>query len=118
MEDLRGYSEWIYNILNEKFGNIIMKSSYNYYSTKIKEKTNILLKEIGKKWEDAYTNLFLDVQVNFTQIKYTFYELIMMAQNYETIMKTNLIINYFYSIELFQKTEFNYTIISYYDYFY
>jgi RNA binding exosome subunit len=52
------------------------------------------------------------------EIKYTMYEFSVMAQIYQAIIKKDFINNYFDSIIIFQKSEFNYTITQYYDYFY
>ena len=112
------YSEWIKGILNTKFGDTIIKTTYNYYYTNIQEKSKILLENIGKKWKDAYLNLFMELNIRFRDIKYTMYEFGVMGQIYQEIINKDFITNYFDSIIIFQKSEFNYTLTQYYDYFF
>ena len=115
---LQSYADWIKSLLEGNFGNIIVKSAYNYYYQQIKTKITNLLDDISEKWRNAYKDLFHVLHMNYDQIKYTMYEFGIMGQIYQTILKTDLITNYFDSIILFQKSEFNYTITHYYDYLY
>ena len=97
------YSEWIKGILNTKFGDTIIKTTYNYYYTNIQEKSKILLENIGKKWKDAYLNLFMELNIRFRDIKYTMYEFGVMGQIYQEIINKDFITNYFDSIIIFLK---------------
>ena len=115
---LKSYAEWVQKSLNEKFKNVIIQKSYDYYSNYITLKVNDLLNNITERWKTCFKNLYIDVRTNYKKIKYTFYELTEMAQIYQTMIETDLINNYFESIQFFQKTEFNYSITHYYDYFY
>ena len=76
------------------------------------------MENISKKWKDAYLNLHIELNTRFREIKYTMYEFSIMAQIYQSIIKKDFINNYFDSIIIFQKSEFNYTITQYYDYFF
>ncbi len=118
LDYLSTYAEWVSVQMKEKFGNVILKASYDYYHTQIERKFEELLKDFSDKWKDAFKVLARDVSLNYDKIKYTIYEFGIMGQIYQTILKTDLITNYFNSIVLFQKTEFNYTITHYYSYFY
>ena len=112
------YAEWIKDILNGKFGDEIIRKSYNYYYAHVQEKFKELLENISKKWKDAYLNLFIELNTRFSEIKYTMYEFGLMGQIYQSIIEKDFLNNYFDSIIIFQKSEFNYTITQYYDYFY
>ena len=112
------YAKWVKNILDNYYGHTIIKSSYNYYFEQIKDKSVILLEEISNRWKNAYKTLFRELQLKCDKIQYTMYEFNIMGQVYQEILKTDLIYNYFNSIVLFEKTEFNYTITQYYEYFY
>ena len=116
MNYIKSYSEYIKSILDNYFGNMIIKSSYNYYYQNIKNKITDLLEDIKERWKYAYKNLHKELNSKYEEIKYTMYEFGIMGQIYQTIIKTDLITNYFDSIILFQKSEFNYTITHYYDY--
>ena len=115
---IKSYAEWIKGILNNKFGDEIIKATYNYYYQHIQKKFKELLENISKKWKDAYRNLHIELNTRFREIKYTMYEFSIMAQIYQSIIKKDFINNYFDSIIIFQKSEFNYTISHYYDYFF
>ena len=117
-ECLNKYKDWIKNILNEKFGNKIIQASYNYYSKQVTEKGTILLNEIETKIKKAFNILYNQLNNNVENIKYTMYEFNMMAEIYQDILKENITWDYFESIVLFQKSEFNYTITQYYNYLY
>ena len=117
-EHLNKYEDWVKNILSEKFGNEIVKASYNYYFKRITEKGTILLDEIKNKTKKAFNTLCNQLDHNVEKIKYTMYEFIIMSQIYQDILKENVTLDYFESIILFQRSEFNYTITQYYNYLY
>ena len=117
-ECLNKYKYWVNNTLNEKFGNKIIQASYNYYSKQVTEKGTILLDEIENKIKKAFNTLSSQINIKVQNIKYTMHEFIIMAEIYQDIIKENITWDYFESIVLFQKSEFNYTITQYYNYFY
>ena len=115
---LNAYAEWVKTTLDKYFGKTIIQASYNYHYSQIKEKVSGLLVDITERFENLFKNLYKELNINFESIKYTMYEFGIMGEAYQTIIKTDLINNYFKSITLFQQSEFNYTITQYYQYFY
>ena len=115
---LSSYAEWIKTTLNTYFGQVIIKASYNHHYSQIKQKITELLVDITDRFKNLFKNLYKELNINLDNIKYTMYEFGMMGEAYQTILKTDLMTNYFNSILLFQQSEFNYTITQYYQYFY
>ena len=115
---LSAYSVWVKTTLETYFGKAIIQASYNYHYTQIKQKVADLLDDITERFKNLFKNLYKELNLNFESIKYTMHEFGIMGEAYQTIIKTDLITNYFKSIHLFQQSEFNYTITQYYQYFY
>ena len=105
------------SILSQKYGDKIVQASYDYYQKLIDDRIRNILDNTTNKWEDAYNDLLSEVDSNYDNFKNTIYEYGLMAQIYENIISKNITQNYFDSIVLFQKTEFNYTIAYYYNYY-
>ena len=104
--------------MEKYFGKEIIHASYNYHYAQIKQKVADLLVDITDKFKSLFKNLYKELNVNYEYIKYTMYEFGIMGEAYQSIIKTDLMTNYFKSILLFQQSEFNYTITQYYQYFY
>jgi hypothetical protein len=115
---LSSYAEWVKTTLNTYFGQVIIKASYNHHYSQIKQKITELLVDITDRFKNLFKNLYKELNINLDNIKYTMYEFGIMGEAYQTILKTDLMTNYFNSILLFQQSEFNYTITQYYQYFY
>ena len=114
---LTPFENWVNSILSEKYGDEIIKSSYNYYQKIIEERLRKILNNTSLKWNECFDYLISEVEINQDNFKSTTYEFGLMAQAYEALITQNITINYFESIESFQKNEFNYTIMYYYNYF-
>ena len=114
--DFEPLEKWINNILVKKYQDEIIKSTYNYYQENIKGKIEIMFDDIFNKWQTIYTNLSIDVDNNKENIKYSLFEFSMIGSIYRSIITAELTENYFNSIILFQRSEFNYTISYYYNY--
>ena len=114
---LKPFDDWTNSILSQKFGNNIILTSYNYYQKIIEERLSKIINDVSVKWNETFDYLISEVENNYENFKTTTYEYGIMAQAYETLISQNLTQNYFESIELFQKTEFNYTISYYYNYY-
>ena len=108
--------KWINKTLYEKYQDEIIKSVYNYYQNNINEKMEIILDDIFNKWKEIYLNLKSNVEKNKDNIKYSLFEFSMIGSIYKSIISQELTENYFDSIVLFQRSEFNYTISYYYNY--
>ena len=76
----------------------------------------IILDDIFNKWKEIYLNLKSNVEKNKDNIKYSLFEFSMIGSIYKSIISQELTENYFDSIVLFQRSEFNYTISYYYNY--
>ena len=113
---LTPFGNWVNSLLSEKYGDEIIKSSYNYYQKIIEERLGNILTNASFKWNECFDDLISEVENNADSFKSTTYEFGLMAQSYETIITQNITKNYFNSIESFQKNEFNYTISYYYNY--
>ena len=105
------------SFLSQKYGDEIVKASYNYYQKLIEERVKTILDNVTKQWNSTFNTLLSQIEENYDKFKNSIYEFGVMAQIYETIIRQGITINYFDSIVLFQKTEFNYTISYYYNYF-
>ena len=114
---LTDFENWTNSILSEKYGNNILHASYEHYQKRIEERLGPILNKISSKWKESFNCLYSEVEKNKDNFKSTRYEFGIIAQVYETLIRENITRTYFESIEQFQKTEFNYTISFYYDYF-
>ena len=114
---LLDFEIWTNSTLADKYGNNIIYASYNHYQKKIEERLGSILNNISEKWKESFDYLYSEVNQSKTKFKSTSYEFGIMAQAYETLISTNITRAYFESIEQFERTEFNYTISFYYNYF-
>ena len=110
-------NNWIKKILNQSFESMILTSTYNYYKQKLDSKLENMFSDIFKKWKNLFKTLKSDIDDNEDDIKYSMFEFSNMADIYRTIIQTDLTENYFNSIINFEKSELDYTISHYYNYF-
>ena len=106
----------INSLLYEKYGDEIIKSSYNYYQNNIENIMGDLLNDISDKWNEAYDTLKNEMQNNINNFKNSIDEFGITASIYRSLIEQNITRMYFDSIETHQKSEFNYTITYYYNY--
>lgn len=111
------FDNWVDSILAQKFGNSIIRTTYNYYQKIIEERLGKIINDVSDKWDDIFDGLLNEVEENYEEFKTSTYEFGLMAQTYETLINQNLTIKYFESIESFQRNELNYTISYYYNYY-
>ncbi len=114
---LTDFENWTNSTLLDKYGNNIVHASYNHYQKIIENKLGNILNNVSEKWKESFDYLYSEVNLNKDNFKSTSYEFGIMAQAYETLISSNITRTYFESIEQFQRTEFNYTISFYYNYF-
>jgi len=103
------------SILSKKYGEEIVKSSYNYYQSNILSIIDPLLNNISIQWNQYFQYLYIDINNNLNNFKSSIVELSNMTESYLSILITNITQNYFNSIEKHQKSEFNFTIAYYYN---
>ena len=108
---------WIRNILTEKYQNVLLKASYDYYKQSFEGKIKIMFSDIIKRWESSFTTLSEEISDKTENIKYSEFEFTEICEIYRTIIVKDLLKYYFDSIILFQRSELNYTISYYYNYF-
>ena len=105
----------INSLLSSKYGDEIIKSSYNYYQPNIEIIIEPLLDDISSQWNNFFDNLKIDIENNLANFKNSITEFSNIAGFLISILSTNITNNYFDSINMHQKTEFNYTISYYYN---
>ena len=103
-------------ILSQKYGEEIVKSTYNYYKNDIETKIEDILTDINSKWNDSFNILEKEINNNISNFKYSIEEFGIMSNIYQSIISKDIYKDYFDSIINLQKKEFNYTISYYYNY--
>ena len=105
----------VISLLSNKYGEELIKSSYNNYQSNIKGIIDPLLNNISFQWNQYFQDLYINIENNLDNFKSSTIELSNMAEFYLYILNTNITQNYFNSIVKHQKSEFNYTITYYYN---
>ena len=116
MNNFEPLQKWINNILENKYNKEIIKSVYDHYQKNIEEKLKIIFDDVFNKWQEIYTNLTNNVELYKEKIKSSLFEFSVMGSIYKSIITQELTENYYNSIILFQRSEFNYSICYYYNY--
>ena len=115
-----GYFTPIKNVINsflsQKYGEEIVKKSYNYYKNNIEGKLQNILNTVGNKWKEGFDSLESEIKNHLNDYKYSIKEFGIMAQIYEDLYSNNISSQYFDSIINLEKNEFNQTILFYYNY--
>ena len=131
-------TNYIDSLLKEKFENVLLNSTYNYYESGLSGKLELMFKDIFEKWRKSYDTLARDLELMFKDIfekwrksydtlsrdilahsldiKYSHFEFTQMAENYRTIIQVDQTENYYNSIILFERSELNYMVSYYYNY--
>ena len=115
---LKPLQDWIKLTINQKLENNLLQSAYDYYQKNIENKIEIMFTDIYNRWKNTFEYLYQDVQKNLNNLKYSMLEFSTITLSMKTIIQTDLTKNYYNSIIEFQKSELNYTISYYYNYFY
>ena len=105
----------VISLLSNKYGEELIKSSYNNYQSNIKGIIDPLLNNISFQWNQYFQDLYINIENNLDNFKSSIIELSNMTEFYLSILNTNITQNYFESIVKYQKSEFNYIIIYYYN---
>jgi hypothetical protein len=98
---LKPLNDWIRLILNQKFENVILAATYNYYKQNLDSKLEIILSDIFDKWKNIFTTLVDDLLDNGYDIEHSLFEFSNMADIYRTIIETDETQNFYNSIILF-----------------
>ena len=110
---LRNY---INALLEEKFQNVLLRYTYDYYNSTFNAKLKLMLNDVSNRWKKAFETLADDLLDNADYIKYSILDFTEMAEDYREIIETDHTLNYYNSILNFEKYELNYTISYYYNY--
>ena len=103
------------NILEEKLGNNLLISSYNYYKNKINNVLPDVLNEIIIKWENAYDEIYNAVEANKDKFKSSVFEFFYLGSFYLQVYSQNISYDNVETIVEKLKNEFNYTNKYYYN---
>ena len=104
------------SILNEKYGDILIKTTYNFFKEDTEKKIGNSLNIIYLKWSETYEFLKQQINNNLDNFKYSTEEFYFITNTYEQLIRNNITKNFFDSIILHQRNEINYTISYYYNY--
>ena len=103
------------SILEEKLGNNLLLSSYNYFKNKI---SNILpneLDNIKSQWENSFNELYNNIDSNKEKFKSSIYEFFLIGNFYHQAYSQNIAYDYSELIVDKLKNEFNYSNKYYYN---
>ena len=113
---LEPINDYIDELLKEKFENVLLRYTHNYYKSTMNEKFELMFKDIFEKWRKAYNTLVEDILSHSDNITYSNFEFTVIAENYQNLIQVNQTEDYYNSIILFERAEFNYTLSYYYNY--
>ena len=112
---LNSLSEKINSIINNKLGNNLLLSSYNYYKYQINTNLPQLLNDILEKIKNIYDEIYEDINLNKNNFKSSIYEFYYASSFYSQMFVENILYEYGDSIFDKCKNELNYTIKYYYN---
>ena len=115
LDYLTPIQNYVSSVLSDKYGDKIIESSYNYYQNLMSTRVKSLFDDVSDKWYQYYDNVYTDIKNNLQKYNNSITEFANILSFYLTILSTNITSNYYNSIEVQQKTEFNYTIKYYYN---
>ena len=108
------FKEELNQIFEKKYGNELIKNSYNYFKDKTTNKIDKVLNVTKNKWNKTFKALETELSEN--TFKFSNEGFLNMALIYYSIITQNITNDYYESIIINQKNEFNYTISYYYNY--
>jgi len=106
---------YVSTIILNKYGDNIINSSYNYYQSLMETRVKSVLNDISEKWYQYFDDIYTDIDNNLLKFNNSITEFGNKLGFYLTILSSNITKNYYDSIEIQQKAEFNYTIKYYYN---
>ena len=112
---LNGLSEKINTIINEKLGNNLLNSAYNYYKNELTQKMPSELNNILEQWKNTYDEVYEYLNTNISNIKSPISEFSTFSAFYLNIYSQNISYDYFNSVVNKVKNDLNYTIKYYYN---
>ena len=112
---LNTLSENITNIIEEKLGDNLLNSTYNYYKNELIQKLPTELNSILEKWKNTFDEVYNYLNTNISNFKTSISEFSLFSAFYSTIYSQNISYGYFDSVINKVKNDFNYTIQYYYN---
>ena len=112
---LNGLSEEINTIINEKLGDNLLNSAYNYYKNELTQKMPTELNNILEQWKNTYDEVYEYINTNISNIKSSISEFSTLGAFYLNTYSQNISYDYFSSVVNKVKNDFNYTIKYYYN---
>ena len=118
LNNLNEINKYINKILNQKYGDILIKDSYSFYQKNIGNKFENFLNSINEKWIESFEKTESEIELNKNKFKNHVKDFYVIAYIYNDLLRDDIIYDYTDSIIDQQKNEFNYTISYYYNYLY
>ena len=115
---LKPLQDFIQLTMSQKLEKNLLIYSYNYYQQNIESKIGNMLQDISDRWKNTFNTLKEDIKDNIDNLKYSMFEFTSITIATKTILQVDFTENYLNSIIYFQKSELDYTISYYYNYFY
>ena len=112
---LDNITEKINSIIEEKLGNNLLTSSYNYYKNKITNNLPNELNNIIEQWKNAYDEIYNIINSNKDKFKSSILEFYLLGKAYQQTYTQNISYDYGESIVDKLKNDFNYTNKYYYN---
>ena len=112
---LKNISEKVDSILEQKYGNILLQTSYDYFKNKI---TNLLPNELNNilnQWSNVFDQTYEDINSNKNKLKSSVEEFSYIAIFYSATYTQNISYDYGEAIVEKLKNEFDYTNKYYYN---
>ena len=105
----------INSIISEKYSDNLIRGAYTYYKKIIDNNLENILNEVENEWINSFDVVSERINNNLDKFKYKISELGLMCLLYDTLINQNITNDFYDSIILHQKSEFNYTISYYYN---
>ena len=118
LNGLNDINVYFNTFLNQKYGNILVKDSYDFYKNNLENKLKILLDNINEKWIESFKITESQIKLNKNKFKNKVDKFYMLAYIYIDLVSKDIIYDYTDPIINQQINEFNYTISYYYNYLY
>ena len=112
---LNGISEDIKAIVNDKLGNNLLNSVYNYYKNELNTNLPTELNSILEQWKTTYDEIYEYLNTNISKFKSSITEMSSFSAFYLNTYSQNISIDYYDSVINKMKNDFNYTIKYYYN---
>ena len=115
LDYLSPIQNYISSIILNNYGDNIIISSYNYYQSLMESRVDSILNDISNKWYKYFDDIYTDIDNNLLKFNNSIIEFSNKLRFYSTILSLNITKNFYDSIEIQVKGEFNYTIKYYYN---